>query len=447
MAGSDKKKDKVTPEPPKDKTSKRPNDSENEAANAQKRSRPDEVAAAAIAARIQALNKTVAENTRQQSTGAPPAGGNGAGSSVDTNETETMKQDINGLKETVAQMSVNMSTFMHNVNEALHVGRQEEERREEEEEKEEESDHQGEGDTSGGPNGLLAAAGAYNTLSNLARGLGPNSHRAFPPPPLQDSQRRQGESPTRARVYQDDLGPNMKVSDTVKRKILAGEFVEMSDVLDTKPQVDTQVPDWLHHLPGWQGTAKSSTQDKKALPIAEWVTAFHKFMYVYTKADVHQDEFRDMLAYMNEVIRIASEGRDWSDYDRKFRTERADQPVGSKMRWSYFHAMHYQHLKKSDTTGRNGYGQGRSAQQLFREGPRQQGRPTNIPFGYCYNYHQPNERCVSTRTCKYRHECPVYGCRESHPEYLHEVYSRRPRQPRRVPPPTRTQRSPPTNSN
>ena len=328
---------------------KRQNDSENEGANAQKKARPDEATAAAIAARIQALNKTVAEHTRQPPPSAPLTENNGAGSSVDPNETETMKQDINGLKETVAQMSVNISTFMHNVNEALHVGRQEEERREEdEEEEEEEADHQGEGDASGGPNGLLAAAGAYNTLSNLAMGLGSNSHRAFPPPPLQDSQRRRGESPTRVRVYQDDLGPNMKVSDTVKRKILAGEFVEMSDVLDTKPQVDTQVPDWLQHLPGWQGTAKSSTQDKKALPIAEWVTAFHKFMYVYTKADVHQDEFRDMLAYMNEVIRIANEGRDWSDYDRKFRTERADQPVGSKMRWSYFHSMHYQHLKKSD---------------------------------------------------------------------------------------------------
>ena len=412
---------------------KRPSGDSSEA-NASKRLRPDEVAAANIAARIQALNAQVASNTHQSTTRNDVSQGT-SGEAAEREaekeaEFEAMKKDVAGIKETMTNMSVNMTNFMKNITEALNGdGPADDENpvgsAEEDDEGRERTENTGQA-------GMLAAVQAYQTLTQVATN---QSHskgspiRAFPPPPKATPAGSSGECTQLPRVYHDDLGPNMRVSEAIRKKILAGEFVEMADVLEWKAQATPEVPEWFQLIPALQTAIQGNSGNKKTIPLAEWVTAFNKFMYVYTGAEVHKDEARDMLAYMNEVIRIAKEGKNWDDYDRKFRTDRAEQPVGQKMRWSHFHSMHYQHLAMLDHKGQGKSEKGGVAQVPFHVPPRYAGRayPENpsIPLGFCFNYHQREERCKEPRTCKFKHQCPIEDCRETHPVYLHTFHKLR----------------------
>ena len=81
----------------------------------------------------------------------------------------------------------------------------------------------------------------------------------------------------------------------------------MTDLLNGKTEVTTlQIPDWLQYLPG----VKTDTASKKTLTVADWISAFHKYIYVLvTASNSYKEEFGDMMAYMNEVLRIAKEGK------------------------------------------------------------------------------------------------------------------------------------------
>ena len=254
-----------------------------------------------------------------------------------------------------------------------------------------------------------------NTGRDNGAGSGNVDPPAFAPPPPLNFLRQLGEpqQPVVTAPPEASLVSTMRVSEALKRKILAGDFVEMADLLDGKTDETTpQLPDWFKCLPG----VKTDTASKKILNIADWTSAFHKYIYVLvTASKSFKEEFGDMLAYSNEVLRIAKEGMDWLDYDRSFRMERADQPVGSKMRWSFFHSYNYQHLKRIDQK------QGTSN---FRGEPRvaghsQSGEGYSLR-GYCYDYHAKDRRCANPPSCKYRHRCPIASCGEAHPVYIHD---------------------------
>ena len=363
----------------------------------------DEASAADVAARMQAMHQEAnqaLQQVRQSHTVSPPSEPI-SGNAGEVEERVQMKKDIEGLKAGMARIGTNITAFMSEMRDLVASeartyqtgGRTPSIRGDEEDEEIPEDDPRRDNGT----------------------GVGNADPPAFAPPPPLNFHRQLGEpqQPVVPALPEASLVPTMRVSEALKRKILAGEFVEMADLLDGKTEETApQLPDWFQCLPG----VKTDTASKKILTVADWISAFHKYIYVLvTASKSYKEEFGDMMAYMNEVLRIAKEGKDWLEYDRSFRLERADQPVGSKMRWSFFHSYNYQHLKRID------HKQGTSN---FRGLPRGSGHSQSVEGyslqGHCFDYHAKDRRCANPITCKYRHRCPIANCGETHPVYVHD---------------------------
>lgn len=406
--------------------------------------------AAAISERCSELNNRNNAKDMPKDSSGEPATTNEAEPPEWRQEMQAMQDTVGNLAESVAKMAESQVAMQAALNAAI--------------QRDDGQVHTNDGTQTGGFPPLFENDNINDQGENDGNEIqvlpqrGTSPPRAFPPPMIQG-----GGHPTATSEYQrppppptvylptqqDDLATNMRVSESVKRKILAGEFVEMVDVLGSKNNNTSTTPTWTQVAPGQMIMTQEPQLSKRDLSLVEWTVAFNRFTYTYTQADCHKDEIRDMLAYMDEVISIGREGKDWAEYDRKFRQQRAEQEVGNKMRWSYFHHMHYNKCKYIQSTGNVLTGRntsGRQHPQPFRAQPRQSGHANSetaaLPPGYCMQYHGRDERCV-WQSCKYSHKCPVKNCTGTHPVYLHNYYTAQRGEPR----PTQAKRAPPKASN
>jgi len=183
-----------------------------------------------------------------------------------------------------------------------------------------------------------------------------------------------------------------RVPDSTKRKIWAGEFVDMYHLLE--PQ---KWDDYTLSVAGNEGGPTLSLQSKKrqkTFSIDEWCSAFNTFTTIYLVK--YPSESGSILKYMETVRVVAQKGGDFIKFDENFRYLRQR----TKMSWDWFPSELYVNaLLGSNTKFTN------------KKVAPQSGTSTrlsdgfNIPNGFCFTYHRYGQRsCMGD--CGYDHKCP-----------------------------------------
>ena len=194
-----------------------------------------------------------------------------------------------------------------------------------------------------------------------------------------------------------DIPIDMSVSDRLKRKIWAHEYVDFGLLLNNKKDHDS------FHLCLSSDMASSNDQPRIILEpyqkskhissVEMWVTAYQIFVGVYTQR--YPIEAPLLMKYSDIIRDLAARGYNWRFYDENFRYLRQKDPKAYS--WG---AVHWELWIRSQPS-RNNY----SLIKRF-EGESKSG--FRVPKGYCWKYHK-GLKCIG---CNFKHSCPL--CQKTH---------------------------------
>lgn len=182
----------------------------------------------------------------------------------------------------------------------------------------------------------------------------------------------------------DDI--SMHVPQSVKQKIMNGEFIELHTLLNKQNDLEAQENKVL--FMNGQFTLKP-TNVIKITTIDAWLDAFFIFMSIYLSA--HIDETHSLIKYIANVKLGASRvsgGLGWRDYDRQFRLRKAKD---NSISW------------------------GKIDQELWllyiTPNVHSVLRNTQASPKFCYEYN--NKGFCRLQNCQYQHQC--LKCQNKHP--------------------------------
>ena len=194
-----------------------------------------------------------------------------------------------------------------------------------------------------------------------------------------------------------DIPIDMSVSDRLKRKIWAHEYVDFGLLLNHKKDHDS------FHLCLSNDMASSDDQPRIILEpkhkskhinsIEMWVTAYQVSVGVYTQRYPVEAPF--LMKYSEFIRDLAARGYNWRYYDENFRYLRQTDPKAYS--WG---AVHWELWIRSQPS-RHNYSQTKRFEGDSKSGFR-------IPKGYCWKYHK-GIKCVG---CNFKHSCPL--CQKTH---------------------------------
>ena len=194
-----------------------------------------------------------------------------------------------------------------------------------------------------------------------------------------------------------DIPIDMSVSDRLKRKIWAHEYVDFGLLLNNKKDPDS------FHLSLSSDMASSNDQPRIILEpnqkskhinsVEMWVTAYQIFVGVYTQR--YPIEAPLLMKYSDIIRDLAARGYNWRFYDENFRYLRQKDPKAYS--WG---AVHWELWIRSQPS-RNNY----SLIKRF-EGESKSG--FRVPKGFCWKYHK-GLKCIG---CNFKHSCPL--CQKTH---------------------------------
>ena len=199
----------------------------------------------------------------------------------------------------------------------------------------------------------------------------------------------------------------LPLSEKLQQKILTGQYVDFAELAAPNPAggPPTQPYAILNTNLGALAVAAQEPNKKKG-PITpvDWHKAFLIFQFYHAKA--FPQEAQQLLAYGYHISIMMAEGTDWRNYDVSFRWERQHQVL--KTRWDQFHSRHYSHssIPRAATTEKSFPSQSPSGS--FRKSSLLK----RVPAGYCYKFHDPEDKCPDIRSCTFKHTCPE--CSEPH---------------------------------
>ena len=179
-----------------------------------------------------------------------------------------------------------------------------------------------------------------------------------------------------------------RVSDRVKAKIWANEYVDFASLLYVAPEESKYRLSVTH------------SHDQPSLCLDQWVTAFNVFVAVYTIRV--PNAISSLMKYCEVVRDIASKQGNWRYFDEQFRFLRQSKPdryPWDNVAWELWHqAMH-----SSLITSRQN-----SSYDFRARQPNQ--RPfQSFPRGVCWRFHS-GQFC---RGCNFKHSC--FKCGAVHP--------------------------------
>ena len=202
------------------------------------------------------------------------------------------------------------------------------------------------------------------------------------------------------------------ITESVKKKIQEGKFVEMGEMLLKNEEQLSQASAFLHAV----GIAEASGSEAKVSKIKDagtWAKAFAKFKYFHSQ--FYPLESRALDAYMYHVLDLAGDGADWELFDTEFRRERAS--ATDKRAWDDYHNYLYNRAFSKASRGVQPFrGKGGNAWGRY---PPYSGNPRrgrnqadSIPPDYC-KLHHSGKGCNFGTMCRYDHACPK--CKQDHP--------------------------------
>ena len=198
-----------------------------------------------------------------------------------------------------------------------------------------------------------------------------------------------------------DIPIDMSVSDRLKTKIWAHEYVDFGLLLNSKKEHASfhlcLSKDATQSSPGQSLITLEPNQKSKHInSIDMWVSAYQIFVGVYTQK--YPVEAPLLMKY-GEVIRdLAARGYNWRYYDENFRYLRQKEPKAYS--WG---SVHWELWIRSQPP-RHTFSQINSVKKIEGESK----SSFRVPKGYCWKYHK-GFRCVE---CNYKHSCPL--CQKDH---------------------------------
>lgn len=185
----------------------------------------------------------------------------------------------------------------------------------------------------------------------------------------------------------DGIGDN--VSNSIKTKIMAGEYIDLAILLTNSNATNMQDQQKIAFVNG-ELILQPKQNTPKITTIENWTDAFIIFMNIY--CSIHVEKFPQLLKYLY-TIRLGAKRSafGWKSYDEQFRLRLATNPTLSWANIDQELWLLYMHG--------NGGNQPTGINKVLR--------------CYAYNY---NGQCVN-QNCKYSHSClrcfgqhPVMNC-------------------------------------
>ena len=191
-----------------------------------------------------------------------------------------------------------------------------------------------------------------------------------------------------------------QVSSKVKQKIWAGEFVELSMLLDKTDKAEQLDETYSIHIDkgGDMPALQLVPHAKKGqtLSLLQWVRAWNRFCAIVTE---QTPTLGPVLAHhLETVLNLANKGAAWRTYDEQFRKLVAL----AEAKWGSAHLELYLKSHLEGQTKERATADSSSVQKDIKD----------MPKGACYRYHATGT-CTSGTECKYQHNC--YNCMGRHP--------------------------------
>ena len=175
---------------------------------------------------------------------------------------------------------------------------------------------------------------------------------------------------------------DIRVPDSVKQKIWANEYVELSQLL--KPQEWDQYDISMSNINNGPSLCLKPKRHSKLNSIDQWISAFNIYMSIYISK--YTDQSKSMIKYIEMIRSISKNGGDFISFDEDVRYLRQSEPSP----WDTFHSQLYvdsllkHKLKNTNVQVSN------QKQTMF------------VPKGHCFAYHR-GDGCSG---CQFSHRCP-----------------------------------------
>ena len=191
-----------------------------------------------------------------------------------------------------------------------------------------------------------------------------------------------------------------RVSDRVKAKIWANEYIDFGSLLTVSPDESKyriSVTDDHDHPSLCLEHVKTK---RRSLTIDQWLTAFNVFVAVYTIKT--PSAISSLMKYCEVVRDIAAKQGNWRYYDEQFRFLRQSKPdryPWDNVAWELWHQALHSSLTTSRPNSNNDFRTRRPNQRPFQ----------SFPKGVCWRFHA-GQFC---RGCNFKHSC--FKCGSVHP--------------------------------
>jgi hypothetical protein len=201
-------------------------------------------------------------------------------------------------------------------------------------------------------------------------------------------------------TLQQTLPLGAMMSDTIKNKIWANEYVDLGILLpngDVKSQVFPIVVNGV----GNEKKLALQENSKQIKTLDQWISAFSVYMTIYCQKI--SKATGDLIKYMDIIRNMARQKGNWLLYDMEFRKSKCQLNVS----WgNMHHQLWLQHMlsdrAESGSTTNNLYHGTCTQTQNSNNMPR-------VPIGYCVRFHLGN---FCQLPCQYNHKCFV--CNSPH---------------------------------
>ena len=200
---------------------------------------------------------------------------------------------------------------------------------------------------------------------------------------------------------------DLKVSDNLKQKIWANQYIDLNLLLDTTPTVNSAL-----EVVSGQGEplrlAPAKTPNK-IMNLGQWCDAFLVFLTIYSRKYPHSTP--ELTSYIKIVKTLCHRGGNYLLYDREFRYLRQSNGLGWELHPTLWLECRDNSAKPANNTNRQNNSK-----------PKANFRPSNAPksqhpSGSCYAYHNTGQ--CNKPGCNFRHTCYIQGCtaRTPHPVF------------------------------
>ena len=198
---------------------------------------------------------------------------------------------------------------------------------------------------------------------------------------------------------------DIKVSDKLKSKIWAREYVDLGNLLD---------PNYENHdtlqVIGSEGEFRLAPKKsgRKIQNLGQWCDSFMIYLTVYSRK--FPEEVPQMTTYLHQMKTLSNKGGDYLYYDEEFRYLRAKSNIG----WDIIPDLWLECRdvrSNRNKSQRNNNSNFRDKNYNFHPNYSKQVHPA----GYCYRYHNTGQ--CSNPSCTFKHFCYNNGCNIKHPVF------------------------------